>query len=518
MGNDVNIEQFLASNRDALFTRTAEHLMLTSITLVSALVIGLTFAIIAYRHTSLRTPLLAVTGMLQTIPGIALLVMAMGVFGSIGIAPALLALILYALLPIVQNTLVGLNALSPALSEVARGLGLTTMQHLRYVRLPLAIPIIMAGVRIAAVQTVGLATLAAFVGAGGLGQFINRGLFLSDTRLILLGAIPAALMALCIHALLNVVAMGLSPYHTLYKRRIALTIAAIAMGSLVVFVGTHTIAQRTDAATQAITIGSKNFTEQLIVAEMVAQHIERHSDIPVNRRFGLGGSTVMHQALRDGSIDIAVEYTGTALTSILHLSVPNDPREVFPLVRDRYQQQFALTWFAPLGFDNSYRLAIRDDDSILKHVTTTSALVAHAGNLRAAFDFEFAERADGYKGLQKAYRFTFGNVVDMHPDLLYPALRNGSVDVISAYTTDGRLAQSGLRVLVDDRHFFPPYEAAIIARNQALERFPALPQLLASLSATLDDSLMRAMNAKVDSKELSVEAAASAMLDHLSAN
>ncbi len=506
--------EFLATHREALLARTIEHVTLTGITMMIAIIVGVALAVLAYRYRPLRTPLVAVVGMLQTIPGIAMLVMAMSVFGHIGAAPALLALMLYALLPIVQNTLVGLNSLSPALSEVARGIGLTRAQHLRYVRLPLAVPVIMAGVRIAAVQTVGLATLAAFVGAGGLGQFINRGLFLSDTRLILLGAIPAALMALAIHGLLSLITFAFTPHNSSPKRRMAMVAAALIIGGLAIAIAADTLSQRTSIPRADITIGSKNFTEQLIVAEMVAQHIEQYSHLTVARRFGLGGSSVVHQALRDGTIDVAVEYTGTALTSILHLPVPAQQNAVFPLVRDAYQQQFGMTWFAPLGFDNSYRLAIRGDDARLKTVTTTSALVPAASTLRAAFDFEFAEREDGYKGLKKTYGLNFSNVVDMHPDLLYPALQKGAVDVISAYTTDGRIDTYGFRVLADDRHFFPPYEAAIVARNQVLAAHPTLQPLLENLSKTLDDATMRRMNAAVDSKQMTVEQAATALLRH----
>ena len=509
-GGREDITEFLYSHADALLARSAEHLTLTMTTIFSALVIGISLAMVAYRHRAMRVPLLVTVGLLQTIPGIALLVMAMGFFKQIGTAPALFALILYALLPIVQNTLVGLNALPPSLAEVARGLGLNRLQHLYYVRLPMAMPVIMAGVRIAAVQTVGLATLAAFIGAGGLGQFINRGLFLSDTRLILLGAIPAAIMALGIHLLLSLITVSMMPEYAPWKRQWAKAISLFLIGGLLLV----PILGRSDTGT-FITVGSKNFTEQLIVAEMVAQQIERHSQYKVKRRFGLGGSTVLQQALTDGSIDVAVEYTGTALTAILHLPVPSETRAVFPLVQDAYQKQFGLKWFAPLGFDNGYRLAIRDGDTKLNDVYTISDLVEHGESLKAAFDFEFAEREDGYKGLKSKYGLKFQRVVDMHPDLLYPSLLNGSVDVISAYTTDGRLAQPGVRVLKDDLHFFPPYEAAVVVRRGTLAASPALEKILSSLSGTLTDERMRAMNAAVDRQEMTIEQAASKLLNNL---
>lgn len=514
MANKETISEFLSNHSAALVMRLTEHITLTVVTIFSALVIGILLAMVAYRHKVIRVPLLIIVGLLQTIPGIALLVMAMGFFGHIGVLPALFALILYALLPIVQNTLVGLNALAPSLAEVARGLGLNRIQHLYYIRLPIAMPVIMAGVRIAAVQTVGLATLAAFIGAGGLGQFINRGLFLSDTRLILLGAVPAAAMALCIHGLLSLITLAVTA-GTPRRMRFWATASSVCIAGGLILVVISTLGFK-QIAVPSVTVGSKNFTEQLIVAEMVAQQIERHSDIPVRRRFGLGGSNVMHQALRDGTIDMAVEYTGTALTSILHLPIPSQRVKVFPLVQDAYQKHFGLRWLPPLGFDNSYRLAIRDQNEQLRDVKTITALTGHAASLKAAFDFEFAEREDGYKGLKKTYGLQFQRVVDMHPDVLYPALLDGSVDVICVYTTDGRIAQSGVRVLQDDRHFFPPYEAAIVVRSEALAAYPDLEKLLLAMSGTLSDEKMREMNAAVDRKELTVEQAAQRLLAVLS--
>lgn len=493
---------FLHGHAQELAQHGAEHLQLTGVTIALALGFGVSLALLVHRHRGMRSALLLGASVLQTIPGIALLVMAMALFHRIGTAPALFALLLYALLPIVQNTLVGLNSLSPALAEAARGLGLSRWQRLRYVRLPLALPMILAGLRTSAVQTVGLATLAAFVGAGGLGQFINRGLFLSDTRLILLGAVPAALLAVVIHGLLSLAEQALTPGK---RRWWMLLVAAAGIALLVVFTVAQLAPQQRHGT---ITIGSKNFTEQLIVAEMVAQQIERRTDLTVRRRFGLGGSTVVHQALRDGSVDLAVEYTGTALSAILHQPTPANPASVFEVVRDAYARQFHLTWLAPLGFNNSYSLAVRADDAGLRSITTVSQLTTVAPRLTAAFDFEFAERNDGYRGLKNAYGLHFQRVIDMHPDLLYDALRKGNADVISAYATDGRLAEPGLRLLRDDRSFFPPYDAAIVVRADLIEKHPQLETALTALSSTLDDGRMRKLNASVDQRRLSVEQAA----------
>ncbi|MEJ0010433.1 MAG: glycine betaine ABC transporter substrate-binding protein [Alphaproteobacteria bacterium] len=512
MSDRETLHQFLHEHAHALMLRSAEHLELTGIALAAAFVAGVALAMLAFRRRALAVPILAATGMLQTVPGIALLVMTMALFARIGTLPALVALFLYALLPIVQNTLAGLASLPEALAEAARALGLTPWQRLRIVRLPLAMPVIMAGLRTAAVQTVGLATLAAFVGAGGLGQFINRGLFLSDTRLVLLGAVPAALMALLIYGLLSLFAMASAPQRPRRERRGWLAAALAGLAVLVVFTG-YGLAQEGNAAPGvSIAVGSKNFTEQLIVAEMVAQQIERTTHLPVARHFGLGGSSVMHEALAKGEIDVAVEYTGTALAGILHLPVPASRAAVFPTVRDAYAARYGLVWLKPLGFDNSYELAVREGDPRLAGVTTISALSGVAPRLTAAFDFEFAERADGYRGLQQRYGLQFGRVLDMHPDLLYPALRKGTVDVISAYATDGRLARPDIRTLRDDAHFFPPYEAAVVVRRQALEAHPELKAALSALSGRLDNDRMRALNEAVDSGRLSVEQAAAQAL------
>lgn len=503
------LAEFLNGHMAALGQRTAEHLLLTGAAVSVALVVAVTLAALCYRHAGARNLLLGICGMLQTVPGIALLVIMLAMCGRIGMVPALCALILYALLPIVQNTLVGLHTLDPSLAEAARGLGLSWPQRMRLVRLPLALPMILAGLRTATVQTVGLATLAAFIGAGGLGQFINRGLFLSDTKLILLGAIPAAMMALLFHLILGAATVAATPARSRRQKRWAAMSVCLAVGMAALFTWRYLPA--TQSTDNTITIGSKNFTEQLIIAEMVAQHIEANTSLNVTRRLGLGGSLVMHRALVDKQIDLAVEYTGTALTAILHHAPIEDPARVFPTVRDAYEAQYGLHWFEPLGFNNGYVLAMASAGARHGTVQTISQLVKPAASLTAAFDFEFAERQDGYAGLRDMYGLKFARVVDMHPDLMYAALRRGEVDVISAYATDGRLTQSDIRTLVDDRHFFPPYEASIVVHDNVLRRYPELISVLADLSAHVSNERMRDANAAVDQGNMSVEEAAASL-------
>ncbi len=506
--------EFLESNNAALLTRSAEHLAMAGAATISALVVGVLLAMLTYRNTLLRVPLLWVVSLLQTIPGIALLVMMMALLHSIGTLPAIATLFLFALLPIVQNTVVALNGLPFILDEAARGLGMTNIQRLRYVRLPLALPSIVAGLRIAAVQTIGLTTLAAFIGAGGLGQFINRGLFLSDTRLILLGAIPAALIAVIVDQLISVLEFTINPQRPYSARRKAGVVAALIAALLAGFTIIYTM-PTTSTDKRSVTIGSKNFTEQLIVAEIVAKHIENTTDLSVKRRFGLGGSTVLHQSLTQGSIDIAVEYTGTALAVIMHHSIPDDRTQILSLLRDYYEDQFGLTWLDPLGFNNSYGLGIRNNDPKLSDVKTMTELAAIAPQLSAVFDFEFAGREDGYVGLKKTYGFDFKQVRDMHPDLMYDALSAGIADAISAYTTDGRLQKRNVRILIDDKQFFPPYEAAIVVSPRLLQNNSDLANALKELSGNLTDEQMRTLNDAVDSKRITVEQAAAKALSDM---
>lgn len=502
--------EFLDAHSDALLQRTAEHLALTGMTVTMALLIGLGLAVLTYRHSGLRNLLTGVCSIMQTIPGIALLVIMLALCGRIGMMPALFALVLYALLPIVQNTLAGLHALDPTLADAAQGIGLNRWQRLWFVRLPLALPFITAGLRTAAVQTVGMATLAAFIGAGGLGQFINRGLFLSDTRLILLGAVPAACLALVLHGILGFASFAATPARSKVHKRLASIAAGAAIAACALF--TALFLPASASPENQITIGSKNFTEQLIVAEMVAQQIERSTTIPVVRKFGLGGSLVMHRALTEGQIDLAVEYTGTALSAILHQPPLSDPSRSFDAVRDAYAE-YGIRWLKPLGFNNSYVLAIDRSNPRLRNAHQISDLATNNATLTAGFDFEFAERADGYAGLKKTYGLRFMRVVDMHPDLMYAALKRGDVDVISAYATDGRLADPGLIRLGDDRHFFPPYEAAIEVREATLAAHPGLEEVLSALSGRLTDARMRAANAGVDQGKLTIEQAARQLLN-----
>jgi len=497
-----------------LWLRTGEHLILSGCSTGIAMLIGVPLGILVFRAVLLRSAALSTVSILQTIPSLAMLVFLLALLQKIGFMPAIIALTLYALLPIVRNTLTGLEGVSPQVMEAAAGIGMTQYQQLRMVRIPLAVPVIVAGIRTAAVVGVGIATLSAFIGAGGLGQFINRGLALSDTKLILLGAVPAALLALIVDFSIGAFAWGLRPERKRDKRawgrRLKRPIA-LMMPLLLILTGLLSYFTRpsmgllpvesSNIETRTVRIGTKNFTEQLILGEIIAQLIEAKTALAVERRFNLGGTMICHGALVNGEIDLYPEYTGTALTAILKHPSISDPEEVFGIVRESYRERFEARWLKPFGFNNTYAITVREADAKRYGWVRISDLENDTPRLRAGFTAEFAERPDGYPGLRKAYGLRFGEIRDMDPSLMYEAISKGEVDVICAFATDGRIAVYNLMPLEDDLQFFPPYSAATVIREETLEAHPELRNVLSLLEGLFDNPAMRGLNFEVDGKK-----------------
>jgi glycine betaine/choline ABC-type transport system substrate-binding protein len=248
-----------------------------------------------------------------------------------------------------------------------------------------------------------------------------------------------------------------------------------------------------------IVVGSKNFTEQYVLGELLAQQIEAHTPLRVDRRLNLGGTFVCHQALLAGQLDLYVEYTGTALTAILGGPVSSDPPAVYQAVRDGYRSRFSLEVGAPLGFDNTFAIVVRQEDARQLGLRAISDLARVAQQWRAGFGYEFMERSDGYAGLAKAYGLRFGSdprIMDL--GLLYRALAERQVDVVAGNSTDGQIAALGMVVLEDDRHYFPPYQAVIVARTETLGRHADLRAALDALGGKISDDEMRGMNYAVD--------------------
>jgi osmoprotectant transport system permease protein len=486
---------FWLSHRTELASLFGQHVLLVAGSTLVAVALGVPLGIFSARRPRLASPLMAVASIVQTIPSLAMFGFLLPVpfVGGVGARAALVVLILYGLLPVVRTTIAGLRGIDPAIREAGVAMGMTPGQLLRQVELPLALPSIVAGVRVAAVVGVGAATIAAAIGAGGLGEYIYRGLSMVDTTVILAGAIPAAALALIVDGGLLWLERQLSARRRHRSRRAAVTIAAAV--TAVVMLSSAVAARRSSGA---IVVGSKNFTEQLVLGELLAQVIERDAGLPVDRRLNLGGTLICDRALLSGDVDVYVEYTGTALTAVFHQPVSNDSSAVFETVRAAYAKT-GRTLLPPLGFNNTFAILVRGADARTLRLRTIDDAVPLSARWRAGFGYEFVERPDGYPGLVKTYGLRFPDaprVMDL--TLSYRALAAGQVDLIAGDATAGLIKGLDLVQLEDNRHYFPPYDAAAVARAATLLRYPQVRTALEGLSGRVSAADMRAMNYAAD--------------------
>jgi osmoprotectant transport system permease protein len=489
----TDLISFWIAHRAELLTMLGQHVLLVALSTTVAIAMGVPAGILAVRRPSVGKPLLAIGNIAQTIPSLALFgfLIPIPFIGGIGPTAAIVALILYALLPIMRSTAAGLQGIDAAILEAGTAMGMTSRQRLRLVELPLALPSIVSGIRVATVIGVGTATIAAAIGAGGLGEYIFRGLSMVDGTVILAGAIPAAVLALSADAFLGFVERRLSR-----GRRSFAALPAVA-GVLLALVLATAILGSTSA--DRIVVGSKNFTEQVILGELLAQAVERESAVTVTRKLNLGGTFICDRAVRSGDIDMYVEYTGTALTAIFHEKTGGrDRRAVLNLLRDRYSR-LGVTVGAPLGFNNTFAILVRGKDARQLGLRTIGDLRRVQERWQPGFGFEFLEREDGYKGLVRAYDLRFPKApVGMDLMLIYRALAKGQVDVIAGDATSPQIAQLDLAMLQDDRSYFPPYDAVPIINTSSLLKRPALGRALGRLAGKISEAQMRAMNLAVD--------------------
>ncbi|WP_435015954.1 ABC transporter permease/substrate-binding protein [Tundrisphaera sp. TA3] len=490
----------LASERGNLAVATLAHLTLVGEALVIAVAIGVPLGVLASRSRGAERTILGLANVMQTIPALALLGVLLILFrGQIGKPPALAALVVYSFLPIIKNTILGLKGVDRGVAEAALGMGMTPWQRLSIVELPLAVPVLLGGVRVAAVAAVGMATIAATVGAEGLGNYIYRGISLSDPRLILLGSVPAALLALACDAALGALERRLDPTRSRgFSWRDGLA-RAVALGLLAA--GLYGAIR--DAIPQAgpapIVIGSKDSAEPVILGHMMADLIEAHTSLRADRRLNLGGTLVCYNALARGGLDAYVEYTGTALTTILKEPPQTDPARVHARVASVLRDRDGIETFPSLGFENTFAILMRREQAERLGVATISDLIPHLAEIRPGFGPEFMSRPDGFPGLVKAYGLNFAHAPrEMDRNLLYRAVAGGSLDLAAGDSTDGRVAALDLVQLVDDRRYFPPYEAVPLIRHATLERHPRLRDALGRLSGRIDAATMRGLNHQVD--------------------
>jgi len=497
----LNFWHFLQLNWPELLLLIRQHVELVFIAILVAVVIGVPTGILLTRYRALRGPILGIANVMQTIPSLALFGFLIPIsFMGVGTRTALVALVVYSLLPIIRNTVTGILGVEPSVREAAVAMGMTDGQVLRQVELPLAMGVIVTGIRVATVIAVGVTTIAAAVGAGGLGVYIFRGLRQYDNNLLLAGAVSAALLALAADFSLGLVERRFTSSAPQTGARWSIgRLLVLAIAVVLIFEGGFALWRSTrdnSSTTSHITVGSKDFTESILLAEIVVQMLEARG-VAVERRFELGGN-LPHDALITGTLDLYPEYTGTSYAAILHHPPISDPRAVYTQVKQEYAEKFKVDVSQPLGFENTFAILVRGDDARKLNLKTISDAAAPAARWRAGFGQDFMSRADGYPGFSKTYGLKFAEVREMDLSLTYIALSSRQVDLIAGNSTEGRIATLDLFQLADDRRYFPPYEAVYLVRHDSLTRVPALSEVLSKLANAISTDEMRRLNYEID--------------------
>lgn len=476
------------------------HLQLTLLALLVGTAVSVPAGILVSRWRRLDRPVLGVATVIQTIPGLALLAVmvpalaALG-FRSIGFLPAFIGLTLYSLLPILRNTVTALEGVDPAAIEAARGVGMTPAQCLRRVELPLALPVILAGIRTSAVWTVGTATLSTPVGAQSLGNYIFGGLQTRNFTAVLVGCVAAALLALALDGLVRL--LGATVVHRKRAWGAAIVAAVVLLCLPPVASAIRGLGARDGGR---IVVGAKTFTEQYILGQILSGRIRAATGADTEVVPSLG-STVAFDALRAGEIDVYVDYTGTIWATVMHRGTGAADRPgrdaVLAEVRRFLAAEHGIEVVGALGFENAYALAIRRRQAEADGIRTIADLARHASRFVIGGDYEFFGRAE-WQSIRDTYGLAFREQRTMDPSLMYEAAGSGQVDVISAYSTDGRIAAFDLRVLEDERGAIPPYDAVVLAGPRLARERPDIVEALRRLAGTIDAARMRTMNLAVD--------------------
>lgn len=478
----------------------SQHVILSVAALVLGGAISFPLAIATVRRPALQAPVLTIASLIQTIPGLAMLALFYPVllalstvttqtFGlkiqALGFLPSLAALTLYAMLPILRNTVAGLTGIDPTIREAARGVGMTQRQRLLQVEIPLAAPVIMAGVRTSAVWTIGAATLATPVGQTSLGNYIFSGLQTENWVFVLFGCVAAAALALIVDLVLAVVEQGVANRN---RRKIFSGLFVLIAGTLAA------IAPLWSEQKAAYVVGAKNFSEQYILADLMAQRL-RAQGARVALQEGLG-SAIAFRALSSGEIDAYVDYTGTLWTNVMGRK-DTPPRDVMLAELTRWMsKERGVTVLGPLGFENAYVLALRRNRAEELGIRSIDDLARQSSGLALGADIEFLDRPE-WAALREAYGLHFRQQTSYNPTFMYRALASGSVDVISAFSSDGRIAADNLVVLEDPRHAVPNYDAVILlAPKRANDA--VLRQALQPLVGAIRVEAMRIANYAVD--------------------
>lgn len=480
-----------------------EHLEISLASIFIAILLGGLVGILISEYQRSAKPTLGVINFLYTIPSISMLGFLIP-FSGVGNATAIIALTIYALLPMVRNTHTGITHVDPAILEAAKGMGSTRAQILFRIKLPLAMPVIMSGIRNMVTMTIALTGIASFIGAGGLGVAIYRGITTNNAAMTMVGSLLIALLALVMEFLLGFVEKRMGK-HSVKARKgnkiVAITAVILCLG----IVGSALLGtQKKDS----IHIATKPMTEQYILGEMLDILIEQETDLNVELTQGVGGGTSNIQpAMERGEFDLYPEYTGTGWNMVLkHDGLYTE--DLFGELEKEYDERFQMKWVGMYGFNNTYGLAVSREAAERYNLKTYSDLKPAAGELIFGAEYDFFEREDGYDALCQTYGLQFGKTMDLDIGLKYQAINQGKIDVMVIFTTDGQLSASDVVVLQDDRQFYPSYVCGNVIRREVLEEYPELEAVLETLNGLITDSDMAAMNYSVETENLEPRKAA----------
>ena len=486
--------QLLKENFKFFLNLTIEHILISLLAITIASLLGIILGIIISEYRKFSGLILGTVNILYTIPSIALLGFFITITG-VGNTTALIALIIYALLPIIRSTYIGIITINPLIIEASEGMGSTKLQQLFKVKLPLALPVLMSGIRNMVTMTIALAGIASFVGAGGLGVAIYRGITTNNSAMTFLGSLLIAILALIFDFILGLIEKRL----TNHKRvKYKINPKLIILGLFIVIFGAYfSLNSKKD---KTINIATKPMTEGYILGQMLTELIEQDTDLKVNITNGVGGGTSnIHPAIVKGEFDIYPEYTGTSWEAVLKKEVSYDESK-FDELQKEYKEKYNLEYVNLYGFNNTYGLAVNKDIAEKYNLKTYSDLAKVSNNLIFGAEYDFFEREDGYKELQKVYNMDFKKKIDMDIGLKYQAMKDKKIDVMVIFTTDGQLAISDVVVLEDDKKMYPSYRAGTVVRSEILSEYPELKPVLEKLNNILDDKTMADLNYQVESE------------------
>lgn len=489
-----NFFQTFINRQGQLWTSLLEHMQLSFISIFLAVLIAVPLGIYLSNHQRIANPVIRIVSIIQTIPSLALLGLMIPIVG-IGFVPAIIALTAYALLPILSNTYTGLTEIDPSLIEAADAMGMDRWRKLRKVQLPIAIPVIMAGIRTATVLIIGTATIAALIGAGGLGSLVLLGIDRADNTLILLGAIPAALLAIAFD-------IGLRYLQNFSFKRVIQTVSAAVILILGIILVPPLLFPQPD-----LVVAGKMGAEPEILMNMYKLLIEDETNLDVAVEPNFGTTQFVFNGLQTREVDIYPEFSGTILGTFFDDVPPQgaEAEQVFTEAQQRLDEEYDMAYLEPHGFNNTYTLAAEPNFAQEHNLETISDLAPVVDEVYAGFTLEFADRQDGYQGIQDVYGINLPNLETFDPQLRYTALEQGDVNLVDAYSTDADIVEYNLQVLEDDQNLFPPYHGAPLMRNETLEEYPELEGILNQLSGTINDEEMRNMNYAVDYENQSAE-------------